>query len=89
MDVGPAELLIVLVVFLVLFGSKKIPDLARSLGQAKNEFEKGVRGEGPEDEPTPVPVAEAAPIVETEAQPTTAVAAAPVETLSAKADAEA
>jgi sec-independent protein translocase protein TatA len=51
MDVGPAELLIVLVIALVLFGGKKIPDLARSLGQAKNEFEKGARGDKPEADP--------------------------------------
>lgn len=53
MDVGPAELLIVLVIALVLFGGKKIPDLARSLGQAKSEFEKGARGEKPEPDPEP------------------------------------
>ena len=45
MDVGPAELIIVLVIALVLFGGKKLPELARSLGQARNEFEKGSRGE--------------------------------------------
>lgn len=50
MDVGPAELIIVLVIALVLFGGKKLPELARSLGQAKNEFEKGVHG-APEDPP--------------------------------------
>jgi sec-independent protein translocase protein TatA len=45
MDVGPAELLIVLVIALVLFGGKKLPELARSLGQARNEFEKGAKGD--------------------------------------------
>jgi len=45
MDVGPTELLIVLVIALVIFGGKKIPELARSLGQAKKEFEKGSNGE--------------------------------------------
>ena len=35
--------MIVLVVILVLFGSAKIPQLARSLGQAQSEFRKGVR----------------------------------------------
>lgn len=45
MDVGPPELLIILVVVLLLFGGAKIPDLARSLGKAKSEFEKGIRGE--------------------------------------------
>lgn len=40
---GAPELLIILVVVLVLFGGAKLPKLARSLGQAKNEFEAGSR----------------------------------------------
>ena len=56
MDVGPTELLIVLVIALVVFGGKKIPELARSLGQAKNEFEKASSGESA-DEPVDVPAA--------------------------------
>jgi TatA/E family protein of Tat protein translocase len=44
MDLGPSELLIILVVALVLFGGAKLPELARSLGKAKSEFEKGTRG---------------------------------------------
>jgi sec-independent protein translocase protein TatA len=46
MDVGPAELLIVLVVVLLLFGSKKLPELARGLGQAAHEFR---RAQDPDD----------------------------------------
>jgi sec-independent protein translocase protein TatA len=42
MDVGPVELLIVLAVILLLFGSKKLPDLARGMGQASREFRKGL-----------------------------------------------
>jgi sec-independent protein translocase protein TatA len=41
MSLGGPELLIVLAVVLLLFGAKKVPDLARSLGQAKREFEDG------------------------------------------------
>ena len=41
MDLGAPELLIILVVVLVLFGGKKLPDLARSLGSAKREFQEG------------------------------------------------
>lgn len=43
MNLGAPELLIMLVVILVLFGSAKLPKLARSLGQAQNEFKTGLR----------------------------------------------
>lgn len=42
MDIGPSELLIVLIVLLVVFGGSKIPKLARNLGQAQSEFKKGL-----------------------------------------------
>lgn len=35
------ELLIILLVVLLLFGGAKLPQLARSLGQAKKEFQAG------------------------------------------------
>lgn len=47
--IGTGELLIVLVVVLVLFGGSKLPKLARSLGQAQNEFKQGIK-EGGESE---------------------------------------
>jgi sec-independent protein translocase protein TatA len=40
-DLGPAELIIILAVILLLFGGAKLPQLARSLGQAKKEFQAG------------------------------------------------
>ena len=46
---GP-DMLIVLAIVALLFGSKQLPKLARSLGSAKSEFEKGLR-EGQGDEP--------------------------------------
>jgi sec-independent protein translocase protein TatA len=42
-NLGPPELLIVLLVVLVLFGGAKLPKLARSLGQAQNEFKSGLK----------------------------------------------
>jgi sec-independent protein translocase protein TatA len=39
--IGTTELLIVAFVVLVLFGATAVPKFARSLGQAKKEFEKG------------------------------------------------
>jgi sec-independent protein translocase protein TatA len=49
-DVGAPELIIILVVILVLFGGAKLPQLARSLGQAQTEFRKGLR-EGHDPKP--------------------------------------
>ena len=46
MNLGAPELLIILVVVLVLFGGAKLPKLARSLGEAKKEFEAGVTESG-------------------------------------------
>lgn len=47
--IGAPELLIILVVVLLLFGSTRLPKLARSLGQASREFKEGVKeGSGPE-----------------------------------------
>ena len=43
MNLGGPELLIVLVVILLLFGGAKLPKLARSLGQAQNEFKRGLK----------------------------------------------
>lgn len=41
--IGMPELLLILAVALVVFGPKKLPDLARSLGRAINEFKKATR----------------------------------------------
>jgi len=41
--IGTNELLLIALVILVLFGASAIPKFARSLGQAKKEFEKGTK----------------------------------------------
>jgi sec-independent protein translocase protein TatA len=50
-NLGAPELLIVLVVILVLFGGAKLPKLARSLGEAQNEFKKGLKDGKDDDTP--------------------------------------
>jgi sec-independent protein translocase protein TatA len=52
MNIGPTELLIVLAIVLLLFGSTRLPKLARSLGQASKEFKKGI-DEGHEEDAEP------------------------------------
>ena len=41
---GPLELVIILVVVLVIFGPKRLPDLGRSLGSGMREFKDSVTG---------------------------------------------
>jgi sec-independent protein translocase protein TatA len=53
-SIGAPELIIILVVVLLLFGSTRLPKLARSLGQASKEFKEGVK-EGGRDEPGALP----------------------------------
>jgi sec-independent protein translocase protein TatA len=43
MDIGAPEIIIVLIIVILLFGAKKVPELARSLGQAQREFKKGTK----------------------------------------------
>lgn len=41
-DIGLPELIIILVILLLLFGSTKLPKLARSLGESAGELKKGI-----------------------------------------------
>lgn len=44
------ELLIILLIVLLIFGARKLPDLARSLGASAKEFRKGIE-DGSKDDP--------------------------------------
>jgi sec-independent protein translocase protein TatA len=41
--IGAQELLLILLIVLLLFGAKKIPEIARGLGKSVAEFKKGAR----------------------------------------------
>jgi len=43
--IGMPEILIILVVVLLLFGGRKIPELMKGLGSGLNEFKKASKGE--------------------------------------------
>lgn len=84
------EWLIVLGVIALLFGGAKLPKLARSLGSAKGEFEKGLKdGEKASKSVKDAPAAEAVPVVQVPAPPVAPVAEAPVSHELAIAQAEA
>jgi sec-independent protein translocase protein TatA len=40
---GPEWIVVAIVAVVVLFGAKKIPEMARSLGRAQGEFKKGMK----------------------------------------------
>lgn len=47
---SPTTLIILLVVVILMFGGSKIPELMRSIGQGKREFERGMRGDLDDEE---------------------------------------
>jgi sec-independent protein translocase protein TatA len=48
-NIGPIELIIVLVIVLVIFGPKRLPGLGRSLGSAMREFKDSIGGKSDDD----------------------------------------
>jgi sec-independent protein translocase protein TatA len=60
MNLGPGEIAAILVLALILFGAKRLPELARSLGEGIREFKRSLSDvgadpapRGPETTPTP------------------------------------
>lgn len=49
----PIELIVVLVIVLIVFGPKRLPDLGRSLGRGMREFKDSVTGKDDDDELPP------------------------------------
>ena len=49
-NIGPLEIIIVLVIVLVIFGPKRLPDLGRSLGTSMREFKDSVTGKDDDKE---------------------------------------
>jgi len=42
-NLGAGEIILILLVVLILFGAKKIPELAKGLGKGMSEFKKGLK----------------------------------------------
>ena len=48
-QIGAGEIIIIVVVLVFLFGAKKLPELARSLGKSARELRRGLREEEDEE----------------------------------------
>ncbi len=66
-NIGPLEILVVLIIALIVFGPKRLPELGNSLGKGIREFKESVTGENKDDDdvktivatpPTPAPAAQ-------------------------------
>jgi sec-independent protein translocase protein TatA len=53
MPIGVPELLIILVIVLLLFGARRLPEVARGLGSGMREFKDAVTGKSEEPEERP------------------------------------
>lgn len=49
-NIGPMELVIVLVIALVVLGPKKLPEVGRSVGKGMREFKDSLSGDSRDDE---------------------------------------
>lgn len=56
-NIGPLEIGIVLVIALIVFGPKKLPDLGHSLGKGIREFKGSISGEDEDEKPAAVTAA--------------------------------
>jgi sec-independent protein translocase protein TatA len=61
-NIGPTEIILLLLVALLLFGAKRLPEIGRSLGSGMREFKDSVSGTTkPTTTELPVPTPEATP----------------------------
>ncbi|MCK4920496.1 MAG: twin-arginine translocase TatA/TatE family subunit [Bacteroidales bacterium] len=48
--IGPGQIAIIVIVVVLLFGGKKIPELMKGIGQGMKEFKKATKDEAAEEE---------------------------------------
>ena len=54
-NIGPTELIIVLIIALIVIGPKRLPEVGKSLGKGMREFKDSLSGDRHEDEEEAAP----------------------------------
>jgi sec-independent protein translocase protein TatA len=54
-NIGTTEILLLLLLALLLFGAKRLPEIGRSMGRGMREFKDSVTGKDVKDEPAELP----------------------------------
>jgi sec-independent protein translocase protein TatA len=52
-NIGPLEIVVVLIIALIVFGPKRLPELGRSLGKGIREFKGSLSGEHDDEDEQP------------------------------------
>jgi sec-independent protein translocase protein TatA len=60
-NIGPLEIIIVLVIVLLIFGPKRLPELGRSMGRGMREFKDSITGKDEESKTPEIAAAEQQP----------------------------
>lgn len=69
-NVGPLELIVVLIVVLVIFGPKRLPGLGKQLGKGMREFKQSIGGDSKDEHDDGAAHEHRAELAEAPAQPT-------------------
>jgi sec-independent protein translocase protein TatA len=67
---GPLEIIVILVIVLIVFGPKRLPDLGRSLGRGMREFKDSVTGKDKDELPEGSPERAEPTVTTASAEPT-------------------
>ena len=53
--VGPTELILIVLIIVIIFGARKLPELGKSMGESIKNFKKSIAKDNEEDTPTDEP----------------------------------
>jgi len=56
--VGPTELILILLIVVIIFGARKLPDLGKSIGEGIKNFKKSIGSKDDSEQKPPKPPAE-------------------------------